>query len=245
MRRWTQAWHKAWQTDPRSIMVGVALAVIGALIGLLLALTVKGDTLVTRVDRGIQAWAHSRALSDQQHRQWVVAIMIGLGRLFSTLYVVIAIALLTILYLRKYLFGLLVILLVLLPGDLIHIAVQALVDRPRPPDAIIPTPFTSFPSGHMMTTVFFIGWLTWLIFGHLERSTARLLLVVDAVLLSLLSGWSRIYLGVHWFSDILAGIALAGGWLAPVLGVAHALQRAGLPKPRTWVVSGVELRTRG
>lgn len=87
-------------------------------------------------------------------------------------------------------------------------------DRPRPdlvPHAMR-APSPSFPSGHSTAAA-----AVYLTFGALlawfqERRRLKLFFVGIAVTITLLVGISRIYLGVHWPSDVVAGWSLGGGW---------------------------------
>jgi undecaprenyl-diphosphatase len=76
----------------------------------------------------------------------------------------------------------------------------------------------AFPSGHAAMGVIVYVFLGCLISLHFRSLGARLLIIGVSIILSLMIGISRLYLGVHWFSDVAAGFALAGMWLAPMLG---------------------------
>jgi undecaprenyl-diphosphatase len=95
-------------------------------------------------------------------------------------------------------------------GDLMKIA----IDLPRPdPFYGLAAPFTySFPSTHAMTSASFYGALA-AIFGARERSAwRRRAMWTAAGALALVIGFSRIYLGVHYPSDVLGGYAAAVVW---------------------------------
>jgi undecaprenyl-diphosphatase len=91
-------------------------------------------------------------------------------------------------------------------------ALKHLVRRQRPQSEIarvvLPVVGLSFPSGHAMTTLMFYGFIAFLIAVH-ARSAYGTFWVAVLSLLILLISWSRIYLGAHWFSDVVGG--LAGG----------------------------------
>ncbi|TPE45259.1 phosphatase PAP2 family protein [Pontibacter mangrovi] len=71
----------------------------------------------------------------------------------------------------------------------------------------------SFPSGHATTAMALYGMLAYLLYRHLNVAWQRQLLVWAALLFILLVGFSRIYLGVHYLSDVLAGYLLGVLWL--------------------------------
>jgi undecaprenyl-diphosphatase len=72
----------------------------------------------------------------------------------------------------------------------------------------------SFPSGHSMGSVLFFGGLAYVLFFSTERSTLeRILAVVFCATAALLIGFSRIYLGVHYLSDVIAGYTAGLCWI--------------------------------
>jgi undecaprenyl-diphosphatase len=91
-------------------------------------------------------------------------------------------------------------------------AVKLLVDRPRPswPDPVAGAAGPAFPSGHAMTAALAGATLVALAWPRVNRP-ARIASSTVAVLASLLVGFTRIALGVHWPSDVL------GGWLLAVV----------------------------
>lgn len=122
----------------------------------------------------------------------------------------------------------LVVALSVIGGTIISTGLKALFDRPRPQLFDTVHVFTaSFPSGH--ATVSAVVYLT---IGVLlaERATtwpARVLYLAGAVLLTVMIGLSRIYFGVHYPTDVLAGWSLGAAWALLCLAVAHLLRTRG------------------
>lgn len=88
---------------------------------------------------------------------------------------------------------------------------KLMIQRPRPLFALVSDTTFSFPSGHTSASVFFYGFLVYYIRRKLPaESPWRTPLVCVFAVLPLLIGVSRIYLGIHYISDVLAG-ALIGG----------------------------------
>jgi len=92
---------------------------------------------------------------------------------------------------------------------------------------LVDTQSASFPSGHAMLSA-----ITYLTIGVLlarvsKGRTAKGVILTFAILITALIGASRIYLGVHWPSDVLAGWCLGAAWAALWWLVAWALQRQG------------------
>ncbi|KPI08340.1 phosphoesterase PA-phosphatase related protein [Actinobacteria bacterium OK074] len=104
-------------------------------------------------------------------------------------------------------------------GTLVQQSLKAAVGRPRPrwPDPVDSAGYAAFPSGHALTATVVCGLLLWL----LRRYGAGAALWRTAVTLAVVSvvgvGLTRIWLGVHWASDVL------GGWLLGALFVALAV----------------------
>ncbi|MBQ8659330.1 MAG: phosphatase PAP2 family protein [Bacilli bacterium] len=71
----------------------------------------------------------------------------------------------------------------------------------------------SFPSGHSMVSLAFYGFFIYMIFHKRYSKKKKVLLSIPFALLTLLIGISRIYLGVHYASDVLAGFALSMAYL--------------------------------
>lgn len=91
---------------------------------------------------------------------------------------------------------------------------KVIVVRPRPDvdEHIVFVDSWSYPSGHSLNSMVVIGLLT--VLAVRERSGAwRVLLAATGALLVLLVGFSRVYLGVHWPSDVLAGWLIGLLWL--------------------------------
>jgi undecaprenyl-diphosphatase len=86
--------------------------------------------------------------------------------------------------------------------------IKAWVDRPRPPDPLVGTHGSSFPSGHAAHSVIYV-WLATTIVVRLRPGMARATLVVVAgIVLTALVGLSRVYQNVHYLSDVSSGWAL-------------------------------------
>ena len=86
--------------------------------------------------------------------------------------------------------------------------IKVAVDRPRPPEGLVATHGSSFPSGHAAHSVIYV-WLATTIVVRLRPGMTRAALVVVAgIVVTVLVGLSRVYLSVHYLSDVSAGWAL-------------------------------------
>ena len=114
-------------------------------------------------------------------------------------------------------------------------------DRPAL-DPVIPLPEShSFPSGHAMSALAVYGAIAAVVIALAPRARAAVLAVTVPLVLAI--GLSRVYLGVHWPLDVLAGFAAA----VPVLAATLLLLRAPPARPRPAARAGTdeELRSRG
>lgn len=112
-------------------------------------------------------------------------------------------------------------------GTALSQLLKNLYDRPRPDivDHMVMTHTPSFPSGHAtMSTVVYLT-LAALIVSQVDDIRVRVYVISVAVILSVMVGLSRIYLGVHWPSDVAAGWALGAAWASIVWLVITAWQR--------------------
>ncbi len=83
----------------------------------------------------------------------------------------------------------------------------------------------SFPSGHAMGSLVAYGMLAYVLVLHLRSTTARKAVIAGAIVLVLLIGFTRIFLGVHFFSDVVAGYAAGTVWLAVCISGLEVLRR--------------------
>jgi undecaprenyl-diphosphatase len=94
--------------------------------------------------------------------------------------------------------------------------VKPAVGRARPPAALQvggPDIGRAFPSGHATQSIAFYGMLALVLIIYVAPSR-RWLFAIGAALVTLVVGASRLYLGVHWLTDVLGGYALGLAWLA-------------------------------
>ncbi|WAP51932.1 phosphatase PAP2 family protein [Arthrobacter sp. ATA002] len=102
---------------------------------------------------------------------------------------------------------------------------KELIGRARPAltDAVPPFEYSaSFPSGHSLNAVVIAGVVAYLVVLHLQSRGAKVLTVLLAVVFAAAMGLSRVYLGHHWFTDVLVAWTLGLAWLAVVI-TAHRL----------------------
>jgi membrane-associated phospholipid phosphatase len=109
------------------------------------------------------------------------------------------------------------------------LAFKYIVNRPR--QEIVPAlekaPFASFPSGHTVFTLVIYGYLAHLILSRMHSPPRWLAWVLygGAVLLTVLVGCARVYLGTHYPTDVVAGILIGMPWLLAVIALANHYEK--------------------
>lgn len=108
------------------------------------------------------------------------------------------------------------------------LGLKLLVARPRPGAAFRLGPVDhawSFPSGHTLTSAVVVALLAWLLARGLPRGRAALVYAASALLVLGVAA-SRVYLGYHWLTDVVASLLIATGLLVAVRAARTAvLQR--------------------
>lgn len=185
----------------------IGLVVAGVVVGLL-AWTIRRDAGLVDVDHAVEIWADERAtpLSDD-----VLDAITHLGDTTTILAVGVAISAYGVWRFRRPAIPLFVA-SVVVGQILISNTIKAAIDRARPelrPRADFSG--TSFPSGH--TTAAAATYLAVaLVLGIASSPRARAALAGAAVTIGVAVGCTRVLLGVHWFSDVLAGLAIGWSW---------------------------------
>ncbi len=118
---------------------------------------------------------------------------------------------------------------VLVGAAVLNEALKLAFQRQRPTLAL---QTWSFPSGHSMNSFVFYGLLAYLLFLRLRGVRQRVIVVSGLGLLVLAIGFSRIYLGVHWLTDVLGGFIVAAAWLALWIGTIETARRRSVPAQR-------------
>lgn len=103
---------------------------------------------------------------------------------------------------------------------------KAVIERPRPAlsDHVVFVNSWSYPSGHSLNSMAVLGLLTVLAMRERPGAVRRTLLAVLGVFLVIAVGFSRVYLGVHWPSDVLAGWLIGVLWLTICFTTAHLVR---------------------
>ena len=115
----------------------------------------------------------------------------------------------------------------LLGGVALSEGLKALFERARPPSAYqaVETLNASFPSGHaLLSTVFYLT-LGVLLTRAFSQNHFKAFVLGVGMLIALIIGLTRVYLGAHWASDVFAGWSVGAAWAMALWLVAYAIQR--------------------
>ncbi len=111
---------------------------------------------------------------------------------------------------------------------LLDLVAKLAIARPRPPLGWMAVPVTgfAFPSGHSTESTAAYGGLAYLVAQAQMDWRARVSSLTIGALIAFLVGVSRIYLGVHWPTDVMAGWALGSAWLAIVFTTSSTIEKS-------------------
>lgn len=206
------------------LAIGLAVAV-GGLFFIVLAESVTAGQTMVAADMALANSLH-RSASPEGVR--ALSFFSSLGGGVASPIIGVCVAL--VLAVRKKRLLLVGWVIALAGAGLLNTALKAAFERARP---VFANPhsgagFWSFPSGHTMVTFVVAGMLAYLGLLFVKSSAKRLLMVLLAVAWAVAMGFSRMYLGVHYLSDVMAGFAAGTVWLgACVSGIEIARRRPG------------------
>lgn len=200
-----------------------ALVLIGAswLFGGIAEDVLTGDPL-TVVDGQVANWFHAHATPVLTPLMLMITNVHGIAGI-SSFILVVAIFLTW----KRDWYWLKALGIIVPGGMLLNVMTKYAFQRTRPhfEDAILALTTYSFPSGHVAGATMFYGVLAAYVVTHVSKWRWRVLIVLCAFLLVVLVALSRIYLGVHYLSDVLAAFAEGVAWLALCLTALHTLQQ--------------------
>ena len=108
-------------------------------------------------------------------------------------------------------------------SNLLNALVKRLIKRPRPTKELVTVVRVinepSFPSGHVMHYTNFFGLLIYLLLTNWRSGKLRNILIAICTVLIVFIGPSRVYLGAHWPSDVMAGYIYGGLWFGGIMAL--------------------------
>jgi len=212
------------------------LGAAGAVALAVLFVTILGDAIEDGAqfsfDRAILLWARGGSAHGAPIGPvWFRAAMIDITAIGGVTVLVLMVALVAgFLALRRHWLTLALVLGGTISGSLAVTLVKNLVARPRPTitDHLVSVSTLSFPSGHAANSAIVYLTMATLLGQLVEGRAARTYLFAGTALIVTLIGVSRVYLGVHWPSDVLAGWAFGTLWAVAwwAIGAWARLRRA-------------------
>jgi membrane-associated phospholipid phosphatase len=196
----------------------LGLPLLGALLALALSLWAFGAIVdeqilegETRTDERLAVWLHGRATEPLTD---VFRAITRLGN-FITLFAVTLVAV-VIFWRRRERIDAAFVALAALGAQVLSTGMKLGFRRDRPffPDPLATESTFSFPSGHALVSLAVYGSIALVLARRLSSHIERALLLGATALLVIAIGFSRLYLGVHFLSDVLAGYAAGAAWLA-------------------------------
>jgi membrane-associated phospholipid phosphatase len=194
-----------------------ALAVFGEV-----AEWMRGQTGLARVDIQLSQWLHEHA------REPWTTLMLAMTHLHSVAGIIALTLALAIYFRRRQLHYWLLALLVTVPaGMVLNVLVKHAYQRVRPTfaDPLLTLSTYSFPSGHTASATLFYGVLACYLATVLPRAWQRVAAIFAAALMVSLVALSRMYLGAHYLTDVLAAMAEGVAWLAICITAVSTLRR--------------------
>ncbi len=204
---------------PPSLLPGLAVGLASLLLFMLVAGSVLQGGALGAVDLSLAQSLHARLHPS------LTALMAWISMLHDTWGILLACAGIGAWLARRGNTGWLLRLLVCVPGGMIvNWLLKQVVQRPRP---VLEAPLVhlssySFPSGHTASVTLLYGFLCAYCWRH---TSARLGALALALPMVLLVGFSRLYLGAHYLSDVLGALFEGLAWLALCLTGAQCLER--------------------
>lgn len=204
------------------LTIGMVLLLAAGLVFHELAEAVMGQDAITVLDVQVAHWFNAHAFEP------LTSLMYGVSALHSVAGMVLLFCLLAAYLWRSKAYYWLLALLFSVPGGMVlNVALKHVFQRARPvfEDPLVTLATYSFPSGHTTAATCFYGLLVSYLVIARPVWSVRVATVVLCVSMVLLVAFSRVYLGAHYVSDVLAAMAESVAWLAVCITAISTLRR--------------------
>jgi undecaprenyl-diphosphatase len=193
-----------------ALTLALGLAIVGGLLVGILAFLMRSSATLVSVDNSAGQWGVNHATSRSTH---AIQLVTDLG---GTWFVIaLGVVVCVVEYVRVPNRWIPFFLLTVVLGEVVLVnSIKDLLHRVRPTfNPIAETLGPSFPSGHSATAAAFYAAVA-LVVARRRSPRVRSLLAGAAVAVAIGVAASRVLLGVHWLSDVVAGLAFGWGWFA-------------------------------
>jgi undecaprenyl-diphosphatase len=208
---------------------GILVLTLGAWIfGLTVEELSEGDT---HLDTRFAAWLHEHA-TDGWTRFFENVTRLGNVPVLAAVTLVAAI----VLSRKRLTSELELLLLAAIGAQILTFGLKLGFERERPffPDPLATESTYSFPSGHASVSLAVYGTIGYIAARHATTRGRQILILAAAAGLILLIGFSRLYLGVHYLSDVIAGFSLGLAWVALCVVLLHLRLRLRTRRERSF-----------
>jgi membrane-associated phospholipid phosphatase len=178
------------------------------------------------VDVAVNLWIPSIQSGALTFFAETIAIIFG-----TTSLVIMSLVISAVLFLKNYKTHALLF-LVAMGGDAVLVSVVKTLDHvARPTNGILFDTSFSYPSGHSAGCIVFGGLLAYFAWRHWQSTRSRALIGVGMGAVAGVVGFDRVYLNVHWLSDVFGGWLLGAFWLSFIILVFQQLRNSGNLEP--------------
>jgi undecaprenyl-diphosphatase len=185
-----------------------------------LAWNVSSAAAITQVDTRVANWLHAH------HAGPLTAFMLVVTHANSTIAMTaLSVGFAYMLWRMRELYWMLTLAAAMIGGLTLNVMLKHAYERARPEfeDPVVVLHSFSFPSGHTTGATLFYGVLAAFLVSRYYDHRRRVAIVVTAIVVIALVAFSRMYLGAHFLSDVLAAVSSSTAWLVVCLSAVHGL----------------------
>lgn len=206
------------------LALGLACAAITSAIFYALGSTIVPGHWLVVLDEQLASWLHAHAHANP----WLTKALFAATDMHGTFGILAMTSFAALAFARRgYWYWLSALIASVPAGMLLNVALKHAYARARPSfeQPFITLDTYSFPSGHVSASTLLYGFLAIFAASRLRSAAARAAVGVVAFAMIVLVAFSRMYLGAHYLTDVIAAFAAASTWLALVLTFTHLAWR--------------------
>lgn len=219
--------------EQRLLLLFIAIIALGGGFALLASEMLEGDTSAIDV-AVLQLFRLPPDHAQPIGPEWLPRAVRDVTALGSvTVLTFVTVLVVVFLLLRKRSHQALLVALAVAGGRIASVSLKSVIARPRPDVVphLVEVSSLSFPSGHAMNSAIVYLTLAVLLSRAYAERAIRVFILGTGLTLTILIGMTRVYLGVHYPSDVLGGWMAGACWALAMSGIARTLQRRGQIEP--------------